>query len=521
MSFVQKLMMPFQKALRKSVETFIRLETADDAVTLVAEDGSLLTLVQIHGSRQIIGEAEYAHIIESSTLKIGAKFDRPGHAMQVFFTRDPERVEMHLKRMIRPSQITARAIGLDLEDLFNERVRHMSHYLTHEQCYFVLWTRPPALTKTELQRSSKELREKKWIPAGYGQNPLAALDPLRNRHKSYVSAVLGALTDLSIRTEVIEVHEALRLVRESLYPNRANENWKACLPGDPIPPRAPQSTVDMSDVIWPPLRQQLSIGDARIHSNTVVQIGDLLWAAADMTLGPMDASPFPMLLNRLFEANIPYRISMLIEGGGAQAMALRGFMATILGVTNSLNRQIKFSLEGLEALSRKEPVVKIRISFATWAPKGEMDMVEDRLAIIIQSVESWGYCQVSEHSGDPLDTVLSSALAIQCASTAPTGIAPMFEIMKLLPWQRPSSPFTYGPMLFRTPDGKVWPYQTGSTMTTTWFDLVFAQPGAGKSVLVNSLNLGTILSPGLSKLPYVAVIDIGLLPAANGAPICD
>src|SRR5690606_21681277 len=103
-----------------------------------------------------------------------------------------------------------------------------------------------------------------------------------------------------------------------------------CLPGDPIPPRAPQSAADMSDVVWPALRQQLATGDAKIINNTVVQIGDQLWASADMTLGPMDASPFPMLLNRLLEANMPYRISFLIEGGGSSSMALRAFAATIL-----------------------------------------------------------------------------------------------------------------------------------------------------------------------------------------------
>ena len=90
----------------------------------------------------------------------------------------------------------------------------------------------------------------------------------------------------------------------------------------------------------------------------------------------------------------------------------------------------------------------------------------------------------------------------------------MKEVMKLVPWQRPSSPFSSGAILLRTPDGKVWPYQTGTNLTTTWFDLIFAQPGAGKSVLMNTLNLGTILSPGLSKLPFVAIIDIG--PSSSG-----
>jgi intracellular multiplication protein IcmB len=509
-----KLFMPLQTAFRGSVETFIRLETSDDETTLVAKDGSLVTIMQIDGSRQIIGEEEYNHIIEGSTIKIGARFDRQGHAIQAFFVRDPERIESHLKALTQPSRVSAANIEVEVEDLLNERVRNLSRYLTYENSYFVLWTRPSILTKNEVQRAAKESKQKKWLNAGYAQHPLAAVDALRTRHRSYVTAVTAALDELGIRNSVMEVHDALRAVRNNLYPNKAHEKWRACLPGDPIPPRAQDTLADLSDIMWPPLSQQLAAGDAQVMGKYIVRIGDLLWAGADMTLGPMDASPFLQLLNRLFDADVPYRISFLIEGGGASAIALRASAATFLSVTNPLNKQIKFSLEGLTALSRREPVVKLRISFATWAPDGDMNLIEDRLSVLVQSVESWGYCQVSEFSGDPLDCVLSSAMGIHCSGTAPSAIAPMYEVMKLLPWQRPSSPFSHGPILFRSPDGKVWPYQTGSNVTTTWFDLVFAQPGAGKSVLINTLNLGTCLAPGLKNLPFIAIIDIG--PSSSG-----
>ncbi len=515
MNWFYKFVIPFQTFLRQSVESFITLETADDNHVLVAKDGSLLTYLKVDGSRQVIGEQEYQHLVEGATIKVGARFDRRGHAMQVYFVRDPNRIEAYLKRMVDPSRKGAANAGMDLDDVFTERVKHLSNFLTYEECYFVLWTRSTILTKNEIQRAAKESKAKKWITAGYAQFPLAALDALRTRHRSYTSAVVSALDELGIKSEVMEVHDALRAVRSNLYPNKANESWKACLPGDPIPPRMPTSRKDMSDIMWPPLSQQIAVGDAYVVDRSVVQIGDLYWAGADMTLGPMDAMPFPQLLNRLFEADIPWRVSFMIEGGGASATAFRAFAATIMGVTNSLNKQIKFSLEGLEILSRREPVVKLRVSFATWAPAtGDTGEINNRLSTLIQAVESWGYCQVSEFSGDPLDSVLSSAMGIHCSGTAPTAVAPMFEVMKLMPWQRPSSPFEKGSILLRTPDGKLWPYQTGTNVTTTWFDLVFAQPGAGKSVLLNALNLGTCLSPGISKLPYVAVIDIG--PSSSG-----
>lgn len=514
MRFFNKLIAPFQTAFKQSLETFIRLETADDDITLAASDGSLVTYVRVDGSRQIIGEEEYNFLVEGSTIKIGSRFDRQGHALQVYFVRDPGRITHHLENLLRPSHLTAEAIELDVQDIFDEKVRHLSRYLSYEECYFVLWTRPSVLTKNELKRAATESRKKKWLKAGYAQNPLAALDALRTRHKSYIASVVSSLDELGIKSDVMLVHDALRAIKNNLYPTKAHEDWSACLPGDNIPPRAPLTKTDLSDVIWPTLRQQLALADSYVLNESIVRIGDLIWGGADITLAPMDPSPFPMLLNRLFEAKVPYRISFLIEGGGVYATQFRAFAATILGVTNAVNKQIKFSLEGLERLARKEPVVRMRISLATWAPRDNLRLLQDRLANLVQAVESWGYCQVSEFSGDPLDCVMASALGIHCAGTAPAAVAPMFEVMKLMPWQRPSSPFDKGAMLFRTPDGKVWPYQTGTNVTTTWFDLIFAQPGAGKSVLLNSTNIACCLTPGLSQLPYIAIIDIG--PSSSG-----
>ena len=514
MKIFNKILAPFQTALKQSVESFIRLETGENQTTLVSSDGSLITYVKVDGSRQIIGEEEYKNLIQGATLKIGARFDRQGHAMQVYFVRDPGRIKKHLEKLMKPSRATAEDTGLGVEDVFEERVRHLSRYLSYEECYYVLWTRPSVLTKNELKRAAKEAKSHKWVKAGNSQYPFAAVNALKTRHKSFVASVTASLDELGIRGEVMSVEEALLAVKNNLYPSKSHEDWKASLPGEKISPRAPMSNTDMSEILWPSLRQQLALADARVINESIVKIGDQLWGGADITLAPMDPSPFPMLLNRLFEAGVPYRISFLVEGGGSYGIQFRTFISTILGVTNASNKQIKYSLESLQRLARKEPVVRLRVSVATWAPSDDFKLIQDRLSNLIQAVESWGYCQVSEFSGDPLDCIMSSAMGIHCAGTAPPAIAPMIEVMKLMPWQRPSSPFEKGAMLFRTPDGKVWPYQTGTNLTTTWFDLMFAQPGAGKSVLLNSMNIACCLSPGITTLPYIAIIDIG--PSSAG-----
>ncbi len=516
MKILDKILYPFQNALRQSIASFIRLETMDNETTIASSDGSLISYLKVDGSRQVIGEEEYNFLVDASTLKLGAKFDRPGHAMQIYFSRDPSQVRRHLENLMRETRSTAKNTGLEVDDLIEEKIKNLATILSHEESYMVLWTRPSSMTKSELERTKEDKREqnKKWVNAPYAQSPLAGIEALRTRHKSFVSAIQSSLNELGIRAELLEVHDALRAVRNNLFPSRVSDKWRACLPGDPIPPRAPTSTVDLSDILWPSLPNQIAVSDAEIINGAVVKIGDMYWAGADMTLGPMESAPFPQLLNRLYDSKVPFRISFLIEGGGAEASSFRAFLATMMSVTNSLNKQIKYSLEGLQAMARSEPVVKLRVSFATWAPANNLSLILDRQSILMQSIESWGYAQVSDSSGDPLDCIISSAMGIHCAGTAPAAIAPMREVMRLIPWQRPSSPFASGSILLRSPDGKVWPYQTGTTLTTTWFDLIFAQPGAGKSVLMNTLNLGTILTPGMSKLPFVAVIDIG--PSSSG-----
>lgn len=514
MGMFDNLLKPFVRLLRQPVESFIRLETSDSEFVFAAEDGSLLTVLKVDGARQIIGDGEYKKILSDCVVKMGTTFDRPGHALQVYFSRNPDRIQEEIRKLLRPNYTAAKNVGLEIEDIFEERARHLCHYLAWEEIYFVLWTRPAVLSKSDMAREAERSRKKKWVKADDAQYPFAAIEGLRTRHQSFVGSTVTSLREMGMQCSEMEVHDALVTIRSNLVQVSGDSNWRAFLPGDPIPARAPEKKSDLSEILWPTLRQQLTMASARVINDHVVEMGKYYWGGVDMVLGPTDPLPFPMFLARMSESKTPFRMSILIEGGGIQGMAMQAFLSSVFAVTNADNKQVKDALEALALMSRNEPVVKMRLSFCTWAPKGDMELIEDRLSALTQAAESWGYAQVSHISGDPLDQVMSSALAIHCASTAPPAVVPLYEIMKLVPWQRASSPFDRGSILFRTPDGRVWPYQTGTNVTTTWFDLVFAQPGGGKSVLMNTLNLGTCLTAGVSQLPFVAVIDIG--PSSAG-----
>ena len=141
-SFFDEALAATMMAMRQPIESFIKLETSDDAQTLVADDGSLVTIVRLHGSRQIIGDEEYKWIVDQATVKLGSRFDRVGYAMQVYFMRDASMVQREIDRCMRGNRSAARAIELQLNDLLNERSSNLARYMAHEEVYLVLWTRP-------------------------------------------------------------------------------------------------------------------------------------------------------------------------------------------------------------------------------------------------------------------------------------------------------------------------------------------------------------------------------------------
>ena len=93
-------------------------------------------------------------------------------------------------------------------------------------------------------------------------------------------------------------------------------------------------------------------------------------------------------------------------------------------------------------------------------------------------------------------------------------VPPIEDAMAMLPWTRPASPWTEGAFLLRTDDGKLYPYQAGSSKQTAGVSLVYAPMGSGKSVWLSAYNKALAISPGISHLPRISILDIG--PSSSG-----
>jgi intracellular multiplication protein IcmB len=508
-------------SLKQTTESYIDLETADSPTVLVNHDGSLLSIIEIQGITALAGTDEFVRLVEGLSNSFQAAMGRPGHALQVYFSHDKQNIVKVIRDIYEPAESTAQRLELNLSDLFEERVNYLAQYCAEEKVYFVLYTRPFNLTSDQLKAAGKAkmkmIKDLKIPPFKNSQTIYAAVPELRDTHDAYVRSIMNDLDGLKIISKLLEVHVAIFAIRMTADPDYTADDWRATLPGDKIPVRELNSFEgDASDLLWPPLAKQVLPRDAEILDLRTVRVGDKIYASSYIDLFPKDARPFIALFSRILPSHIPWKISFLLESEGLSTIKLKGLLSAILSFSSAQNRLISDSVNLLKylQLNTDESIIRLRVVATTWAPEGNIPLLRRRSSELVKAIEGWGSTDVSEVCGDPFAGFVANMLATTINSPAVSAVAPLSDIIAMLPITRPASPWKHGALLFRSPDGKPWPFQPGSTEQTTWIDLVYARPGSGKSVLSNALNLALCLSGGLMRLPRIAIIDIG--PSSSG-----
>ncbi|AWN75373.1 TPA: type IV secretion protein IcmB [Legionella anisa] len=508
-------------SLKQTTESYIDLETADSPTVLVNHDGSLVSILKIEGVSALIGSVEFDNLVAGITNSFQGAMGRPGHALQVYFSHDKQNIRKLIQDTYEPATASARRLELNLTDLFEERVNYMAQYCAEERVYFVLITRPFNLPSEQLKVASKTkmkmIKDMKAPPFKNSQTIYAAIPELRDTHDAYVRSVMNDLDSLHVFAKLLEVHDAVHAIRMTADPDYTADDWRASLPGDKVTVREINSfDGDASDLLWPSLAKQVFPRDAEVLDLRTVRVGDKIYSSTYIDLFPKDLRPFIQLFTRILPAHIPWRISFLIESEGLATIKLKGLLAAILTFSSAQNRLISDSVNLLKyiQLNTDEALVRLRVVATTWAPEDRMALLRQRSSELVKAIEGWGSTDVSEICGDPFGGFVSSMLGATLNSMAVPTVAPLSSIISILPITRPASPWSKGALLFRTPDGKPWPFQPGSTEQTTWIDLVYARPGSGKSVLSNAVNLALCLSGGLLRLPRIAIIDIG--PSSSG-----
>jgi intracellular multiplication protein IcmB len=508
-------------SIKQTTEAYIDIETADSRHALVAHDGSLVSVVRVFGVKALVGSEEFRKIVDGLSNSLRTSMGQPGFALQVYFHQDQDGVGVQIDDIYGPASATSKKLELDLDDLFTERKDYISRYCAAERVFFVFWTRPSSMTKEQTSTSIKDkaaYKAKHELPNfNTTQNVLAAIPTLRDAHDAFVRSVLNDFNTLNIHAELLDVHSAIYDMRMTADPDFTSRKWRATLPGDKIVPKEVNHFKgEASDLLWPSLAQQILPRDAEDIDRRTCRIGDRVYSSLFIDLFPKDIKSFVHLFSRTLAAQIPWRISFLIESEGLEALKLKKTLSGILSFSSAQNRLINDSVDLLNYIdiNTDDSVVRLRVTATTWAPEDDVKLLRTRVSELAKAIQGWGSCEVAEYCGDPFHGIVSSIMGVTTNSAANPSVAPLSDVVYMLPVTRPASQWLTGALLFRTPDGKLWPFQPGSPLQTTWIDLIYARPGSGKSVLSNAINLALCLSGGMQRLPRIAVIDIG--PSSAG-----
>ena len=503
---------------RKPLEAFLAPSAVlDDA--LLCGDGSLVSMFRVEGVRSMMGAEELRRFVDVAARELnGLLLDR-GHALQVVFERASDQGSAVVEAVSARQVKICEGLGLELGDLVGERERRLGPLLAEEALIVAAWTRPAALTRQQGRRDRAEVRKrlKGWLPGdGDSQCPLAIYESLGPRHSAMMDTLGAVFRESGVAAERLDGAGAARVLR--VFVNGAESTAPDWRPAGVENEARPRGTEPAENGFFPPpLAPQLLVRDPE-RQGSGLEIGGRVYGTLNMTLGPREPRPFSELIARLAEAGLPFRLSMLIEGGGLAhaGTAVARVAASFLAFSSFDSRGVRDSLGELTALrAESRAVVRFRMGLLTWVSREEQESILVRnVSRLQQLADGWGEMAFTPLVGDVLEAFAATVPGLCCAGTGEAAVAPLTEVLRLMPVGRPAPLAREGiNHLFRSPDGRVLPlsYERAADYG---FELIYGLPDRGKSVLMNSLGLGFCLQGRSSQLPQVAVIDVG--PSSSG-----
>lgn len=536
MSPLDMFMINLLSALKHSTSDYCNIETVDGRNNLVFDDGSYATIAHIHGVRNIINREQLETLVLTLSNSLSAFFKTRGHMIQFWFKKDLDASES-LNDVSTQKHATAKRVGLDITDLIDEDTNKLLNYVYDEELCVVFWSRPSLLDPLESKLSRDEINDwrkaNNYPSASDAQNLLRPISFLRDRHNAFVSKIVSDLSggEVGCSVSVLDVEKALNAIKRAVNPDVTTRLWKPRLASNRYGYRWKTNgkSKDASELLPAPIPEQLmvstvSFGEkgSMLSDPTTLRVGQRIYAPLLIERPPNSDTNFNALFNSLNRSEttqngvvraLPYALSIVIEGDGLGGRGLKNLLINFLGWASNGNRNAKLALTALEEYKRDGGiVVKLSMSAMTWAdatPDGVREL-GIRKSKLWRQIEAWNGATVSEKSGNPLSAFQTNTIALSPKRITNDCPAPIEDALMLMPFTRPASPFDNGSTLFRSLDGKILKYERFSSDQTTWITLIGGKPGSGKSVLMNNNNLEAALLPGMTELPYLCTLDIGI-----------
>lgn len=514
--------------IKQDFSSLVSMESVVNDNTFLRRDGGLITVIEYAGTTQIMGRSELAQISDAMSKFFSTQMSGHGHDIQVVYRQDRGNTGTAISNALAKTRATASRIGLDIQDIIDSDEEKLKSVVIDETIWVIVSSSLQAINgaeeiiKADGQRKVELLKELKLPPLGTAQNPIKIISDLLPKHDGFVAEALNLFNSHGKSfARLMECHEVVAAIRREVQPLSTDPDFRPCLPGD----RAPATTTNYGakpweDIYFPPIWSQICTGEIEEsykNGMETVFIDGMHHGTVAMDLPPQTPERFDNLMRRL--RHIPFRISYRIYNSGLDLYQLNYNLVQFLSFNpKSDNRAIKNAIESLQAASKSgeedesgnvslDPALGMAITVTTWSE--DEKTVMQNMQLIQRAMQSWGGCDVLPRAGDASDLFVSSLPGVSHTTPARHTLNKGSDIAKMLPLSRPASLWKEGAVIFTSPDGRMMPFQPGSSLQNAWVYLIFATMGSGKSVLLNTIELGMCLAPGLSRLPLMTVIDVG------------
>ena len=503
----------------------------DDVILTTTED--MMSVVEIRGARRLMGHSEYESMAEHLSnlfIKIMKSGNGKQHSFAIGYRSSPESSKRLLSEIFRPNLMTLRRFGSVESILIDDQIKALSEKCREETMYIILMTHKSGLSAADRERFD-EWRTKTSaqmyqaapgtsMADGHAQNLRLPPPVLMPRHQAALkNFVLDLERDVraggvGVLAHVLSGEEGLSLMRRHLDASNFDSSWRPRLIGG-----------KSSSVVLPGVSARKSSGShlmpmrlsRQMVSEPLVEVfGDvecakrlgLYYAGIVLDVPPESGSaPFSELMERI-DRSLPFSVNMEIVSNGVDRRKMDLLFAGFVGAMGDYNKRVKEAWALLKKMKQAGTYIgAMRVTMVTWAASEEAVVLN--LSILKSSVESWDSCVASNETGSPGLLALSAAAGFTNRLPASYIPAPMYEIARMAPVFSSASVWSDGQLITHTKEGRPYPVAFGSTMQNFWGTLIFAPSGFGKSFLMNTINMGIMLSPGLENLPYLTVIDVG------------
>lgn len=490
-----------------------------------AHDGSTCTILRLRGTRTHLSEDEAMDRIVDAFKAISANLRDKAHALTITFEQSNNTKE-EIDALIDPMRDASVRKGLDTASQLGEIRSILDKTVLSERILIAVWTYREAAVPAQIRNELAERRDSFGrIPfKGAVQNPLGPIQAMQAAHWGMVNSVQTALGLEGFTIETLgrdgKGRSDLAEVRRSLLFHETPPDWSPVMPGDVRYPKAKEkASVDISDLFAPTLDRQIMTSAVRGSKDLrTVEMGGRRYAVAHITAFPRYMTNFRALLSNIRgtgarEQTMPFRVAFHIEGG-ARVPPFKQILVKMGQLVSNTNKNISIALDGIAAAqqSDEETFVNARIYATTWTePHEPEELLSDRRSKLVRALNGWQSPSVNDSSSDPLRLLVETAPGMTAvARTGLPSIAPVREMALALPFHSDAPTEHVGETIFTTMDGKAYPFKAHSPLQTSWLSLIWAPPGSGKSVLMNSMNMDFAANYPSSQLPYIGAIDIGV-----------